>query len=213
MPDAAVWLDGRKFSPDAQTGRVLVPFTQQPGRKPVVLADAAGAFATLTDFEHHAENYTLDAQFHVEREQLLAGKEATLAIRAALLINDAQVSLDLLQDAKLTITSTNLDGVATTQEVKGLKFDAAKVLTHTIKVPERLHTLNVTLTGKVDVLTKGGEKQDLSDSEDWKVNEIDKHEQTNDGHLSKFGESYVYELLGKDGEPIADQQIVLQLRF
>jgi hypothetical protein len=97
----------------------------------VVLADVSGAFATLTDFEHHGENYKLDAQFHLEREQLLAGKEATLAIRAGLLVNNAQVGLDLLQDTKLTITSTNLDGVKTTSEVKGLKFDAAKVLTHT----------------------------------------------------------------------------------
>ena len=208
VKDAVVWLDGRKFAPDEKSGFILVPFTQQPGARPIVLADAAGQFATLANFEHHAEQYRLDAQFHVEREQLLARREATLAVRAALLLGDAQVSPELLQETKLAITSTTLDGVSTTSEVKAPKLDPAKDFTHTITVPERLASLKVTLTGKVDNLSKGGEKQDLSASQSWPLNGIDTTEATNDGHLSKFGDSYVFELLGKNGEPLADQQIV-----
>jgi hypothetical protein len=61
VKDATVWLDGRKFSPEAGGGDearpfVTVPFTAQPGRRPIVLADATGTFATLTEFEHHAES-------------------------------------------------------------------------------------------------------------------------------------------------------------
>lgn len=242
VKDAAVWLDGRKFAampapaagakkapaettePQAAVpaaakaeaaggdGRILIPFSAEPGRKPLVLADAAGTFATLAEFEHHSENYSLDVQFHVEREQLLAGRQATLAIRAALLLNDAQMPLDLLQDAKLTITSTTLDGVSTTSEVKAPKFTPEKVFIHQFKVPERLHSLSAVLSGRVDRLIKGGEKQDLSAEESWAINGIDKSEATRTGHLSKIGEGYVYELLGKNGEPVADQQIVFQFR-
>jgi hypothetical protein len=212
VKDAVVWLEGRKYTPDEKSGALLVPFTQQPGTKPIVLADPAGEFATLASFEHHAEQYRLNAQFHIEREQLLARREATLAVRTALLLGDARVSLDLLTDTKLTITSTTLDGVATTSEVKAPKLDPAKDFTHTITVPERMASLRVMLTGKVDNLSKGGQKQDVSASWGVEVNGIDKTEQTSAGHLSKFGDAYVYELLGKNGEPLAERQVVFNFK-
>jgi autotransporter-associated beta strand protein len=212
VPNAVVWLEGRKYAVDEKTGYILVPFTQNPGQQTIILADAAGEFATFTNFEHHAESYKLDAQFHLEREQLLAGKQATLAVHAGLLLGDAQVSLELLTDAVLTIASTTLDGITVTNEVKAPKFDPAKAFTHSFVVPERLASLRITLHGKVANLSKGGEKQDVNAGANWEVNGIEKTELTSDGHLSKTSDGYIYELLGKNGEPLADQQVVFQLR-
>ncbi len=208
VKDAVVWLDGRKLSIDEKLGRIVVPFTQQPGERPIVIADAQGTFATLTQFEHHAEEYTLDAQFHIEREQLLARREATLAVRVALMLGESHLDPRLLTEPKLTITSVSLDGISTTREVKDLKLSAGSVLTHMLSVPERVAQLSVTLSAKVDVLTAGGEKRTLNASHSWSLNGIDTTDATNDGHLSKFGNDYVYELLGRNGEPVADQQIV-----
>ena len=210
VKDAVVWLDGRKFTVDEKLGRISVPFTQQPGMRSVVLADPAGTFATLTQFEHHAENYTLDAQFHIEREQLLARREATLAVRTSLLLGTTHLDPAILSEPKLTITSATLDGISTTREVKDLKLSAGSVLTHSFTVPERLAQLNVTLSAQADMLSKGGEKRTLTASHSWSLNGMDRTEQTNDGHLSKFGNDYVYELLGKNGEPLADQQVVFR---
>ncbi len=212
VKDAVAWLDGRKLSPGEKDARILVPFTAQPGRRPIVLASADGTFASLANFEHHAEEYRLDAQFHIEREQLLGRRDATLAVRTALLLGGSRIALELLQDAKLTITSTTLDGITTTSEVKSPKLAADKVFTHTFNVPERLAKLTVTLTGKVDVLSKGGEKSELTATRSWDINGIDETDATHDGHLSKFGENYVFELLGKNGEPLVDQQVVFQIR-
>lgn len=208
VKDAVVWLDGRKHTPDEKTGFIVVPFTAQPGSKPIVLADAAGNFATLANFEHHAEQYRLDAQIHVEREQLLAHREATIAVRTALLLGDSQVSLDLLQNPKLTITSTTLDNVQTTSEVKIDKLDPAKVFTHTIKVPERLASLTVTLSGRVEQLSAGGNKQDLTASQAFEVNGLDRTALVGASNLSRFEGAYVYELLGRNGEPMPDRQVV-----
>ncbi len=212
VANAVVWLDGRKFTPDEKSGRIIVPFTNQPGNKPIILADPAGEFATLTSFEHHAENYRLDAQFFVAREQLLAGREATLGIRAALLVGDTQIAPSLLQDAKLAITSTTLDGISTTREITGLTFDPAKVSTHTITVPDRLAQLTVTLTAKVESLSTGGEKKDVSATRSWSLNGIDKTAHTADAHFARIGGGYVLDLLGKNGEPLPDQQIVFTFR-
>ena len=207
VKDATVWLDGRKFTVDEESGFILVPFTQKARTRPIVLADAAGEFATLAEFEHHAESYTLDAQFHLAREQLLAGRQAAVAIRAALLLNDAPIALSLLQEPKLTITATTLDGIATTTEVKDLALDAAKEFTHTFTVPERLASLEMELTAKVENLSNGGEKEEVSAAGEWHVNAIDKSDATNDGHLAQFGGKYVFELLGKNGEPVQNRQV------
>jgi hypothetical protein len=212
VKDAVAWLDGRKLTRDEKLGRIVVPFTAQPGMKQVVLADAEGTFATLAQFEHHSEAYTLDAQFHIEREQLLARREATLAVRTALMLGEAHLDPSLLTEPKLTVTSTTLDGISTTHEFKDLKLTAGGVLTHDISVPERLAQLTVTLTGKVDVLSAGGNKSDVSASHHWSLNGIEKTDATNDGHLSKFGNNYVFELLGRNGEPLADQQAVFTFK-
>ena len=212
VKDAVAWFEGRKFSVDEKLGRIAIPFTNQPGTKNLIIGDAAGTFATLTQFNHHAEEYRLDAQFHIEREQLLARREATLAVRTALMLGETHLAPELLTEPKLTITSTTHDGISTTREVKDLKLSAGRILTHTLSVPERLASLVVTLSGKVEVLSSGGQKRDLNARHTWTLNGIDKTEATSDGHLSTFDGQRVFELLGKNGEPIADQQIVFTFK-
>jgi hypothetical protein len=209
VKDAAIWLDGRKLSTDSKTAAVAVPFTHQPGRKPVVITDATGTFATLTEFDHHGEEYRLDAQFHIEREQLLAGREATLSMRAALRLHESELSLTLLKEPKLTITTVSLDGIPTTQEIKDLKLDAGRIFTHKFRVPNRLETVQVELFAQVEVLSKGGEKQSLSGSANWHTNQIDKTDATSLGHLARAESGYYLELLGKNAEPLVDRQVVI----
>jgi autotransporter-associated beta strand protein len=212
VKDAVAWFEGRKFSVDEKLGRIAIPFTNQPGTKNFIIGDSAGTFATLTQFNHHGEEYRLDAQFHIEREQLLARREATLAVRTALMLGETHLAPELLTEPKLTITSTTHDGISTTREVKDLKLSAGSVLTHTLTVPERLAALSVTFSAKVDVLSAGGTKKDLAASHTWTLNGIDKTEAVNDGHLSTFNGQRTFELLGKNGEPVADQQIVFTFK-
>ncbi len=213
VKDAVVWLDGRKLVPDEKLGgRIVVPFTAQPGAKQLIVSDPAGTFATLTQFEHHAETHVLDAQFHIEREQLLSRRSATLGVRVALMLGESHLAPEMLKDTKLTVTSTTHDGIKTTKEFKDLKLSAGSILTQEITVPERLATLTAVLEGKVEVLSNGGEKRAVSTTHSWNVNGMDKTDATNDGHLSKFVNDYVYELFGKNGEPIADQQVVFTFK-
>ncbi len=212
VKDAVAWFEGRKLTVDEKLSRIAIPFTNQPGTKNLIIGDAAGTFATLTQFTHHAEEYRLDAQFHIEREQLLARREATLAVRTALMLGETHLAPELLTEPKLTITSTTHDGISTTREVKDLKLSAGSVLTHLLTVPERLSSLTVAFSAKVDVLSAGGTKKDLTASHTWTLNGIDKTEATNDGHLSTFDGQRVFELLGKNGEPVADQQVLFTFK-
>lgn len=227
VKDAVAWFQGRKLVMDEKLGRIVIPFTSIPDsrilnpesesgiRNPdsgIIIGDDKGTFASLVPFRRSTETYRLDAQFHIEREQLLARREATLAVRTALMLGETHLAPELLTEPKLTITSTTHDGISTTREVKDLKLSAGSVLTHTLSVPERLATLAVTLSGKVEVLSNGGEKRDLNASHTWTLNGIDKTEATSDGHLSTFDGQRIFELLGKNGEPVADQQIVFTFK-
>jgi hypothetical protein len=118
-----------------------------PGSKTIILADNAGQFATLTNFEHHAEQYALDAQFTSSGNSFWRVGRRRWPSAAVLLLGNAQVAPALLKEAKLKITSTTLDGISTTREVADLVLDAAKVFTHTFTVPERIGSLTVLLTG------------------------------------------------------------------
>ena len=144
---------------------------------------------------------------------MLGRRDATLAVRSVLMLGDARLDPALITEPVLTVTSTTLDGIATTREVKDLKLSAGSELTHTLNVPERLAQLTVTLSGKIELLGSGGEKRDVSATHTWTLNGMDKSDATNDGHLSKFAGDYVYELLGRDGESVADQQIIFNFHY
>lgn len=205
--NAVAYFEGRKLIANEKTGKILIPFTAEQGSKPIVVSDPTGEFASLATFQHHRESYQLDAQFYIEREQLLAGKEATLAVRADLLSNGKKIPIELLTDTKLTLSVTTHEKVTTTQEIASPALDPKKVFTHKFTVPERTSAIQATLSGKMESLTKGGTKEDLSAGSYLSINGIDNTVAANDTELSRFNQDYIFELLGKNGEPIADQQI------
>ncbi|MEZ0385958.1 MAG: hypothetical protein ACAI34_02735, partial [Verrucomicrobium sp.] len=208
VKDAVAWVDGRKLTADSKSGRIVVPFTSQPGSKKVVLTGPEGSFATLATMDHHAEEYLLDAQFHVNREQLLARRQATLAVRPSLMLGGTHLGLELLLEPSLTLTTVTLDGVSTTRELKNVKMDAGGVFTHSFLVPERLAELRVTLNGKVELLSKGGTKQPVTAQQQWSVNGIDRTADVSEGFFTHLPGGHAFDLLGKNGEPLADQQVV-----
>lgn len=212
VKEAVAWFEGRKLTRNEKLDRIVVPFTSQPGTRPLIIGDAAGTFATLTQFQHHQEDYQLDVQFHVEREQLLARREATLALRVALMLAETHLAPELITEPRLTLTTTTHDGVSTTREMKDLKLSAGGVLTQQITVPDRVAQVTAVFSGKVEAHSLGGVKRDVSASHSWEINGIDKTDAVNDGHLSTFDGQRVFELLGKNGEPVADQQVIFTFR-
>ena len=94
VPAAGVWLGGQEYTCD-KDGKAVVPFTAQPGRRPVVLS--RGAFCCLDTIDHQPEAYRLAAGIFVDRESLLTSKVAAVVVRPALFLNDRPVSVKLLE--------------------------------------------------------------------------------------------------------------------
>lgn len=224
VKDAVLWLAGHEYKAGKE-GLISVPFSTNPGRQAIVItaplpaekkagaaAAPTGTYSSLDHFQHEAESYVLTAGFYVDREALLRRKSAEVAIRPGLTINGTPVSLKLLEDIKLMVTSTDLDGIATSQEVPKFEIFEDREATHEFQVPARLATISFTLTAKVKQISAGGQKIDVAASEAFSLNEIDRTEKIEDLHLVKAAGSYIVELRGKTGESRASRPVVFSIK-
>ena len=196
VSNATLWMAGQRYVA-GDDGAIVVPFSTKPGRQPVILSQ--GDLSSLQFFQHHAESYALKAAVHVDRESLLSRQTTTALIRPELRLADTPVSLEVLEDVQLTIQSTDLDGVKSKKVVSDLRLFEDRETPVNFLVPNRLDLLQFTLSAKIKNVSQN-KQQTLSDSYQVKVNEIDTSEKIEDVHLSRFGDEYVLDLLGKTGE-------------
>ncbi|MDB5306990.1 MAG: hypothetical protein JWO38_1192 [Gemmataceae bacterium] len=203
VADAVVWLAGVEYRCD-KNGKAILPFTAQPGRRPVVLS--RGEFSCLDTVEHQPENYQLTAGIHVDRESLLAQRPTSLVVRPALALNGLPVSVKLLEEVRLRITSVDHSGIASSTEVPEFKLFEDREAVQDFRVPGRLHRLTVSLSAKVKSLGTG-KPIDLAVHETFALNEIDHTDKIEDLHLAKFGPNFVLELLGRTGEFKPDRPV------
>lgn len=208
VPNASVWLGGREYTAD-ESGTATVPFSSEPGRRPVVLGN--GEFACLDHIEHLPEGYRLDAGIHADRESLVTQKVAPVLVRPGLLLNGKPVSVKLLEDVKLRIVSTDHSGISSSTEVPDFKLFEDRESVHEFRVPPRLAALTVTLTAKVKSLSLN-QQLDLSAGRSFGLSGVSKTDKIEDLHLARFGSDYVIELLGRTGEAKPDRAVTLALK-
>ncbi|MEW6741411.1 MAG: hypothetical protein AB1486_01525 [Planctomycetota bacterium] len=208
VTDATLWVAGHEYAPD-EHGRFFVPFTTRPTSQPIVIS--RGDFAVLKGFDHKAEQYLLRTGIHVDRESLIAGARAKVLVRPYLTLAETPVTLSVLEDVRLVLTSADHDGVTTTQESAPFELFEDRESVHEFQVPARLSQLNVALKARVQLLTED-RKADLLTHETFSLNEIDRTEKIEDLHLGGSREGLFLELLGKNGEPRAQRPVALSLK-
>ncbi|HEY2784395.1 MAG TPA: hypothetical protein VGJ05_05410, partial [Fimbriiglobus sp.] len=208
VKDFGVWLGGKDYHSGGD-GVAVLPFSASPGRQPIVLA--AGDFASLDYLNHQPENYSLVAGIHVDREALLSQRLAAVLVRPQLYLNGTPVSQALLEEVKLRLVATDLDGISTTSEVPEFKVFEDRESSYEFRVPPRLASLTVTLTARVKSLSQGT-KHDLVAGEAFALNAIAKTDRIEDLHLAKFGADYVLELLGRTGESKAGRPVQVAVK-
>jgi len=208
VPTAAIWLAGHKYTAD-EDGEITIPYTNKPTTQSIILTD--GAFAQRTSFNHLGENYALQAGIYVDREALLTRKKVQVMVRPMLSVNGEPVTLDVLTDVALVLSSVDQDGVTTTQEVKNFELFENREATYELRVPERLRRISFTLKAKVknQALNK---KIDLADSATYSLNGIDATMQVEDLHLLHADGRFTLEVLGKGGERREDRPIHFTLK-
>ncbi|MFH0946250.1 MAG: hypothetical protein V2A76_13705, partial [Planctomycetota bacterium] len=208
LKHASALLGGHEYLAD-EAGEILIPYSSKPGQKTLILRD--GGFSTLEQFEHAEEVYQLAAGIFVERESLLPGQLAKIMVRPTLLLNGNAVSLDLLEQASLSIVSSDWHGVSSSLDVRDLEFKKGREFIHEIRVPERLSSLTVRLQARVKSLSLGKSVDLDSGSRQFQVSSIEGTALTSCPLLGLTDAGYVLDVLGKNGEPKQDVAVDLML--
>jgi len=195
--EASVWLAGKQYKAD-KDGAITIPYTNKPGRYPIILA--AGASASLDTLDHQGEEYALRAAMYVDRESLLKRKTAPLVIRPALYVNGTPIALGVLEEVRLAVSSVDGEGVATTKEVPDFKLETGKETIFQFDVPENTRQITFALRAKVQNLSQN-RKVDLADQQTFALNQMDATDKIENLLLMHVGSQYVLEARGKTGEP------------
>ncbi|HKD35397.1 MAG TPA: hypothetical protein VKB78_01310, partial [Pirellulales bacterium] len=207
--EATLWLAGTLYSPDKE-GEIVVPFSNQPGRQPIVLS--LGGFSSLDYFQQESEEYSLAAAMYVDREELIARRKGQLIVRPRLWLNGTPVTRKSLEEVRLLITSTDLDGVASTREAANFKLFDDRETVYEFQVPQRLAKIDFTLKAKIQNQSRN-QKIDLAATQSFSINEIDRSDKTEDLHFTRMDDDYLIELFGKTGESRADRPVQLQFKM
>lgn len=208
LADASLWIANHLYTADEQ-GEVVVPFSSSGGSRVVVVRH--GDRATLERFEHRREAYELEAAFFIDREGMLEGQTAQLLMRPSLFINGQPASLELLENAVLSIGSADIHGLTSTLEVRDLDLSSDGEWVQDIVVPADLVSLTAQLSGTVTNLSQGKDDFLASDEAKFELNLIDWTEEVSGALLGRSAEGYVLDLLGKNGEAVAGQAVTLSL--
>jgi len=208
VSDATIWLAGHEYPPNAN-GEILVPFSTNPGRQAIILS--RGSFSSLAFFDHQGENYALAAGIYVDRESLLRRTQSAVVVRPGLTVNGTPITLTALEDVRLTIASVDLDGVSSRKEVPDFRLFEDRESVYEFQTPPRLSQITFTLQAKVQSHSQN-QKIDLTASQTFQLNEIDKTEKIEDLHFAEVNGLHVLELRGKSGEAMPDRPIQLAVK-
>ncbi len=208
LTNASVYLGAREYVADEE-GKIHIPYSTRPGTKAIVLKH--GDRATLENFHHEKETYRLEAPIFVERESLIAGETAKLIVRPLLTLNGETLDLAVLQHPVLTISSEDVEGTTTSREIRDLDLHGDRDLVQSITVPEGAVHISASLKGEVESLTTGKTLTLSSTIHGFSFNRIDETDFTAAPLLGRTPDGYVLDVLGKNGEPIAERAVQIRL--
>ncbi|MEO1529326.1 MAG: hypothetical protein AAFX06_28230, partial [Planctomycetota bacterium] len=114
----------------------------------------------------------------------------------------------ILQNASVTITATDLEGIETSKQYDDLKLDQSNELSLSFRVPPRVSNIQFRLSGHVVGLSDRRHRE-LSVTDSISVAGIRQTTQTVDTFLTRDGDDYVLETRGRSGEPVGGVTVKL----
>ena len=206
IPAATMWLTSRQFIADDK-GRITLPPVVSQEAKTAIISD--GFIAAPLQFAHLQEQYELTAGMHLDRSLLQSGGETEVVIRPRLMLGNTPIAAETLTDVVVLIAARDLDGIMINHELKDLKLTQGEDLVIPIRVPARLASLEVTLSGSIARLADG-KRQELAVSRAWDVAGIRQTHFTRDSFLTRRGDDYLIEVRGRNGEPVSGASVTVK---
>ncbi len=207
--DASLRLGTQRFEAD-EDGEIHLPYSNESSLETILLE--SGPRVAVQKLWHMQERYTLALGVHVENEAMVAGALAPLLLRTELSVNGFPAHLSLLEEPVLTLRATDVHGIESTSDIHDLELSSDAEFLHEFRVPEDLASLQVSLRGTVKNLSKGEDVQLRAGASAFQVNAIDRTRGTDCPILGRDQHGYFVDVLGKNGEPLSNRVLAVDLR-
>ncbi len=209
LSGAKILLGGTEYAADKNDGLITIPFSNSPARRKIIISHNGST--SFDEFNHLSENYQLTAGIYVDREAMLQRKKASVLVRPMLRVNGVPVTLSILEDIALTVTTVDQDGVASTKKFKDYKLFEDRETVTEFRVAENLRRISFVLTAKVANKSRA-RKDNLAASASFSLNGIDATEKVQDLHLVRASGKYILEVRGKTAERKMDQPVAFTIK-
>ena len=149
---ATLWHAGREYTP-TKTAQSPSRFQTSQARQPIVLSITRRLLVARSFPSPGGEVYVRRGHLCRPRE-LLTRNEARVLVRPSLMLNGTPVTLSVLENVRLLITSRDRDGVATMKEAADFKLFEDRESTYKFQVPRRLASIAFELRAEVKNLSQ-----------------------------------------------------------
>lgn len=199
---------GRETITADANGRATIPDSgNQAVTRGIV---TAGKLAASIDLDTREEHPKLEARFHLDREQLIADKQAILQVRLKLSNRGFDLPLDRIKDPALVMKAELLGGV-TTERVIAENLKLAPLMEIPFQVPADLLKLTLTLRGTVTPAT-GGNPMKLAAEQVYELNQAITSSVIGTLFFTSAAEGHRLEIRGRNGEPLASREVNLTVQ-
>lgn len=205
-PQATLWVEGREFAPDA-SGRILLPYSGNPGSRRVVLRD--GDFSHLVDFQWLGEEYRFSAGIHLDPQALRRGGRATLMLRPDLRVHGLPVALSRLSQVRVSLRAVDARGIPSERQFAP-EFQRDAEWVETFSVPDDLREIEVAVEAVVH-LRGDGEAVNLRDHLRLPLNSGRHGTTVRQAFLQPTAEGWKVEVRGLNGEPVPGLPVSISL--
>jgi hypothetical protein len=206
-----LWFKDTFYTPDPNTGGIMIPYMRQTYSENCILVHEG--FAELANLEITDENYSLTGFFHFNHESLMMGNTAKIFVKPYLTINGREAKLENLKNAKVTVLLTKIENelnIPISNVYDKLVVNNEKEIDFEIQIPPKLTAIDFLFEAEIYNYSKEV-KETLSFRQNILLNSLNEDSDIIRQYLRKKVDHYVITVLGKNGEPKADQ--VLNIQF
>ena len=202
-----LWLNNIWYPSIKDTGAILIPYSVK-GNICILKHDD---FCTL-EKGIPEESYEFKGQFIINEESFIMGNVAKILVRPYLFVCNELCPLENLKNVKLTINTIKTENnqeIPSTNIIDNVQLSYDKEFSFEFQVPPKLKSIEFILSGEIQYKTKEEkEKTILSFSNAYSFS----HEKDYDLLIKKNEKgNYIFNLLGRNGEPKPNHQISLKL--
>lgn len=206
VPTAKLSFAGRNYMSD-DAGLIIVPFAPENLTRDSIVSD--GELAIAKTLVQPAAEFELSIRCLLPEEHLKANQKAAALIRPELRLGETFVRSDFLQECRIRVELTSIDGEKASTTISGLRFVQSQETAVEFTIPERTAYISLNaLASYTDPYS--GETKDVTAAS--KIYELDRNRsRLSDAFLTSDSEDWIVEMRGVNGEPIADRIVRVQV--